>query len=128
MAGTELVTLSACQTGAENKRDDGLVMEGMSESVLDKRAKAVISTLWEVNDQSTAAIMADFYKLWVQSGGKLTKAEALRQAQLNLLHASVKPKDDATGRGAKRPANSDASGGYAHPYYWAPFVLMGNWL
>jgi CHAT domain-containing protein len=60
--------------------------------------------------------------------GKVTKVEALRKAQLDLLLGQVKPNAAATGRGfvAER-TNVDAPSGYAHPFYWAPFVLMGNW-
>jgi CHAT domain-containing protein len=63
--------------------------------------------------------MSDFYKRWVEGGGKVTKAEALRQAQLDLL----------TGKAVAKPgsSNPNAATSYAQPYYWAPFVLMGNW-
>jgi CHAT domain-containing protein len=56
------------------------------------------------------------------------KVEALRQAQLDLLLGKAKPKAGSEGRGveADTPAG-DAPEGYTHPYYWAPFVLMGNW-
>lgn len=124
--GTELVTLSACGTGAENKRDDGVVMEGMSEAVLDKKAKAVISTLWSVNDESTAAIMSRFYELWIGPGGKVTKAGALRKAELEMIEGRISSQSPESNRGLQvegavnKPRFSD-------PYYWAPFVLVGNW-
>ncbi|HEV2278240.1 MAG TPA: CHAT domain-containing tetratricopeptide repeat protein [Acidobacteriaceae bacterium] len=123
--GTELVTLSACETGAENLRDDGVVMEGLSEAVLDKEAKAVISSLWQVNDRSTAGIMARFYKLWIGSGGKMTKSEALRRAQMELIEGHLQ----AGGQSANRGLSTEQSGPgrFADPYYWAPFVLTGNW-
>jgi CHAT domain-containing protein/Tfp pilus assembly protein PilF len=124
--GTDLVTLSACETGAENLRDDGVVMEGLSEAVLDKQAKAVIASLWAVNDQSTAAIMARFYELWIGAGGKLSKSEALRRAQLDLMGGDLRPDANAGSRGLTAGA-SGASARFADPYYWAPFVLTGNW-
>jgi CHAT domain-containing protein/tetratricopeptide (TPR) repeat protein len=124
--GTELVTLSACETGAENRRDDGVVMEGMSEAVLDKKAKAVISSLWSVNDESTGAIMSRFYELWIGSRGKTTKAEALRQAQLELIEGHVSSQSKANNRGL-HPTDSTERPEFADPYYWAPFVLVGNW-
>jgi CHAT domain-containing protein len=124
--GTDLVTLSACETGAENLRDDGVVMEGLSEAVLDKQAKAVIASLWAVNDQSTAAIMARFYELWIGSGGKTSKSEALRRAQLDLIRGNLRPDANAGNRGLVA-GGSGALARFADPYYWAPFVLTGNW-
>jgi len=117
--GTKLFTLSACQTGAANKREDGVVMEGMGEAVLEKGGEAVISSLWSVNDLSTGALMADFYRRWVGSAGQVTKSEALREAELDLLHEKVKPPPNLNDPNA--PTN------FADPYFWAPFVLMGNW-
>jgi hypothetical protein len=59
---------------------------------------------------------------------KVEKVEALRQAQLDLLLGKVTPEGGAGGRGVSvDDTASEAPKGYAHPYYWAPFVLMGNW-
>jgi CHAT domain-containing protein len=66
-------------------------------------ARSTLATLWQVNDTSTASLMAEFYQELTQQ--QVSKAEALRQAQLKLLQ---QPK-------------------YQDPYYWAPFVLVGNW-
>lgn len=119
LKGKELVTLSACQTAAGTRGSDGFEAESVSQVVLKKKAKAVISSLWEVNDQSTGALMAGFYKQWIGSNGTLTKAEALRKAQLDLLEGKTLPQPNFS--------NPDAPTSYSHPYYWAPFVLMGNW-
>jgi CHAT domain-containing protein len=74
--------------------------------------------------------MADFYKRWADGAGKVPKVEALRQAQLDLLQGRVAPQAGAAGRGfsavESAPAHT-APTGYSHPFYWAPFVLMGNW-
>lgn len=100
---TDLLTLSACDTAKGGGRDaNGKEIEGFSVLAQKQGAKAVLATLWKVNDKSTAVLMADMYAMKVK--GK-TKIEALRQAQLDLKQ---KPE-------------------YAHPYYWAPFILMGNW-
>ena len=143
LEGTKLFTLSACQTGAANERqvcfeagksgvntttcgageanqrEDGVVMEGMSEAVLGKGAEAVLSSLWKVNDLSTGALMVDFYRRWISSGGKVTKSEALREAELDLIHERVKP--------AEVLSDPNAPTSFADPYFWAPFVLTGNW-
>ena len=92
-----------------------LFAEGKVKSVLGYRehplSKAVVATLWPVDDASVGLLMAAFYKLWVTTPG-IEKAEALRQAQLALLH----------GASAQPPSSP-----YANPFYWAPFVLIGNW-
>lgn len=113
---TDLLTLSACETGVGGSAGNGREVDGLATTAQLKGAKAVISSLWDVNDASTGELMADFYKRWAEGGGKVMKVDALREAQLDLLNGRVKPDSDP---------NAPAS--YAHPYYWAPFVLMGNW-
>ena len=128
---TELLTLSACETGMGGDASNGREVDGLGTTAQLKGAKAVISSLWEVNDASTGTLMADFYKRWADGAGKVPKVEALRQAQLDLLHAKITPSSGTSGRGFKtvqaEPGEKSDSGSYAHPYYWAPFVLMGNW-
>lgn len=100
----DLLTLSACDTGLGGGRDaQGREIEGFGVIAQQQGAKAVLATLWPVADQSTALLMADMYKR--RQSQRLTKIEALRQAQLSLM---AQPR-------------------YAHPFYWAPFILMGNW-
>lgn len=101
----DLLTLSACDTGLGGGRDaQGREIEGFGVIAQQQGAKAVLATLWPVADQSTATLMADLYRR--RQDQNLTKAEALRQAQVSLQSQSR----------------------YAHPFYWAPFILMGNWL
>jgi CHAT domain-containing protein len=100
----DLLTLSACDTGLGGGRDaQGKEIEGFGVIAQQQGAKAVLATLWPVADQSTAILMADMYRRRQEM--QVSKIEALRQAQLAL---QAQPK-------------------YAHPYYWAPFILMGNW-
>lgn len=96
----ELLVLSACQTATGDKR----AALGLAGLAVRSGARSTIATLWSVNDQSTADAMIEFYHHLRQGDGN--RAEALRQAQLSLL------KQEA----------------YQHPYYWAPFILVGNWL
>ncbi len=107
------------------------MMESLSEVALEKGAEAVVSSLWSVDDESTSAFMADFYQRWAGSGGKVSKAEALRQAELDLLHGKAIPQPGAGGRGVhaveNEPGKQVNPAGFALPYYWAPFVLTGNW-
>lgn len=119
LGDTELLTLSACQTGIASNTENGREVDGLGITAQRKGAKAVISSLWEVNDDSTGQLMADFYKRWADGGGKLMKVEALRRAQLDLLMGRVKPEPDSS--------NAHGPTTFAPPYYWAPFTLMGNW-
>jgi CHAT domain-containing protein len=96
----ELLVLSACQTATGDKR----AALGLAGLAVRSGARSTLATLWSVNDESTAQLMVEFYRQLTQS--QVSKAQALRQAQLTLL----------------RQPN------YQHPFYWAPFVLVGNWL
>jgi len=131
--GTRLLTLSACSTAKEFKSRNGFEMDGLGMVAQQKDAEAVLATLWDVNDLSTSHIMSDFYSRWVKNPNE-GKAEALRQAQLAFLHGSATAAGAKTGRGfeaveqnASQAATQTSSLGYAHPYYWAPFVLIGNY-
>jgi CHAT domain-containing protein/tetratricopeptide (TPR) repeat protein len=124
--GTRLLTLSACSTAKGDTASDGLEMDSLGMVAQQKDAEAVLATLWDVNDASTSHIMSDFYARWVKDPA-IGKAEALRQAQLAFLHSSSASAHSGTGRGVQigsEPASQATS--YAHPYYWAPFVLIGN--
>lgn len=143
----DLLTFSACETavgGGEN--ENGAEVEGLAAVVLNARGQAVLATLWKVADASTAELMRAFYAQRLQSGTALTRARALQQAQLTLLNgasagdaaASAASAASDTARGAtavgrsdkpmRVPVTANPSRPWAHPYYWAPFVLSGNWM
>jgi CHAT domain-containing protein len=96
----ELLVLSACQTATGDKQ----AALGLAGFAVRSGARSTLATLWSVRDESTAELMGKFYQELPQT--QVSKAEALRQAQLVLLHNPT----------------------YEHPFYWAPFVLIGNWL
>jgi CHAT domain-containing protein len=127
--GTRLLTLSACSTAKDYKSRNGFEMDSLGMVAQQKDAEAVLATLWDVNDLSTSHIMSDFYDRWVKNPAA-GKAEALRQAQLAFLHSAPTALEAKTGRGFETATETPAatsSLGYAHPYYWAPFVLIGNY-
>ena len=95
----ELLVLSACKTA---KGDDKATL-GLAGIAVRSGVRSTLATLWSVRDKSTAQVITKFYQQIMHYN--YTKAEALRQAQLSLL---------------KNPQ-------YQHPYYWSPFVLVGNW-
>lgn len=97
--GIELLTLSACETA---EGDDRAPL-GFTGAALRAKARSALGSLWPISDEAASELMANFYTNLTQHLGK---AEALRQAQLKLLH---NPK-------------------MSHPFYWSPFILVGNWL
>lgn len=102
----ELLVLSACETAAGDNR----AALGIAGVAVRSGASSTLASLWTVDDASTAQLMKDFYTQLVNPGNthaKLSKAEALRQAQVKLLETSEPD--------------------YRHPSYWAPFILVGNW-
>jgi CHAT domain-containing protein len=102
-------------------------VEGLGALVQRQGARAVIATLWPVADASTGILMQRFYRARQETDGK-NKAEALRQAQLLLLRGSadaVEPRRPSLGSGDMPVPRSSR---YSHPFFWAPFILMGNWL
>ncbi|MEX0273130.1 MAG: CHAT domain-containing protein, partial [Flavobacteriaceae bacterium] len=99
----DMVTLSACETAlGDLKRGEGFI--GLASGFFYAGAKSITSTLWKVNDASTASLMGDFYETLAKGH---TKGVALQKAQKLFL---------------KRNADNAR----AHPYYWSGFVLSGN--
>ena len=95
----ELLVLSACETATGDQRA-ALGLAGMA---VRAGARSTLATLWSVNDRATAEFMGKFYQgIGLQ---KITKAEAIRRGQLELLNNPI----------------------YRH-YYWSPYILVGNWL
>ena len=128
--GIELLTLAGCETAKGSNDSDGREIDGLGITAQRKGAKAVVATLWAVDDASVGLLMATFYKLWVTTPG-ITKAEALQQAQLALLHgatgAAGTSQVSAAGASPASASEPRPASHYANPYYWAPFILIGNW-
>ncbi len=96
----ELLMLSACETAQGSER----AALGLAGVAVQAGARSALGTLWSVNDAAAAQLVAEFYAQL--HSGSISKAVALQRAQQKLL----------------RDAN------HSHPYYWAPFLLIGNWL
>jgi CHAT domain-containing protein len=97
----ELLTLSACETVAG---DDGRAALGLAGVAIRAGARSTLGTLWVVNDEIAATLVPIFYRE-LNSSASMSKAEAMRQAQLQVLRTSTA----------------------SHPRFWAPFVIVGNW-
>jgi CHAT domain-containing protein len=105
----ELLILSACQTASGDER----AALGLAGVAVRAGARSVLGSLWRVDDASTAELMKQFYQQLFQSNTlQLKKAEALRQVQIKFIKGEIE-------------TNSEE---YKKPYYWSPFIMVGNWL
>jgi CHAT domain-containing protein len=102
--GSPLVMLSACETGlGKEKRGEGVM--GLTRAFMYAGAPTVGVSLWSVADKSTADLMTDFYQRLLSTSAPTTSSGALRGAQLAMISGKK----------------------YSAPFYWAPFVLVGDW-
>jgi CHAT domain-containing protein len=125
--GVDLLALSACETAVGGGGDgDGTEVEGFHVLAQRQGAKAVLATLWPVDDAGTRALMQEFYRVRRQERG-VSKAEALRRAQVRLLRGGGAGGGPSRQISAADGPPAPAPSSHAHPYYWAPFVLVGNW-
>jgi CHAT domain-containing protein/tetratricopeptide (TPR) repeat protein len=95
----DLLVLSACNTASGDKQ----AALGLAGVAVRAGARSTLASLWQVGDDSTAELMTKFYQELSSSAAPITKAQALQSAQLELLHK------------------------YKDPFYWTPYVLVGNW-
>jgi CHAT domain-containing protein len=126
------LTLSACDTAMGSGEGAGREVEGLAVVAQLRGARPVMATLWSVADSSTGT------RFYTRLREGLTKAEALRQTQQEFIEGKIVRKDapipSGIGRGKNRPTTKmdektlKIFRDYRHPFYWAPFILMGNWL
>jgi CHAT domain-containing protein len=127
LRGCELVVLSACETGL-GQMELGQGVLGLQRAFQAAGARAVVASLWRVDDAATGALMERFYtNLWT---GKLPKLEALRQAQLSVLNdPALATRPRALGEKAgplPEGGKIDQPGTRSDPALWAAFVLGGD--
>jgi CHAT domain-containing protein len=128
----ELLTLSACDTATTGA--NGKEVEGLAFVAQDLGAKAVVASLWPVADVGTEVLMREFYRL-KRANPQWSKAESLREAQIALLKGKVsssgaieeKRGPTVNEDSAMKTYKRDVKAPFAHPHYWAPFILIGNW-
>lgn len=96
----ELLTLSACQTAAGDDR----AALGLAGIAIKAGARSAVATLWFINDQAASTLVTEFYSQLKENA--VTKAQAIKNAQIHLIKNTP----------------------YQHPYFWSPFLLIGNWL
>lgn len=124
--GVDILAFSACSTGVGTASKRGREIDGIGYIGETQGAKTVMATLWPVVDDSTSSLMKEFYRR--REMGQI-KIEALRQVQLEMLNGSIKPTKPHIARSEKNPLRFevDREKPYAHPYYWAPYILIGNY-
>jgi len=114
-----LVVLSACET-ASGRILKGEGVQSMAQAFLQAGSRAVVASLWSVDDQATRATMSQFYESILLDERR--GAEALRDAKnLNELKRNVRQYGNARGDSVHGPS----TGNVGHPYYWAPFIYVG---
>ena len=132
LPNTDLVVLSACRTAVSDELGNGEEILGFGYQIQRTGAEAAIASLWYVNDGGTQVLMNGFYHSLQQ---KEAMSQALQKAQIALItndfsavggergNAGFIQRDVKTGL----PINN-ISNNLSHPYYWAPFILIGNGL
>jgi CHAT domain-containing protein len=124
-----LVTLSACETalvkGEEGDFPRGDDLVGLSRAFIHAGAPSVVASLWKVSDDSTVELMRAFYR----NLKSMTKAEALQKAQIDLMKSSIRFHAERGPGGLTRSADDqpDMEIDCSHPFFWAPFILVGDW-
>ena len=119
LAGVDLAVLSACETGLGPVAGGEGVL-GLQRAFQVSGARSVVATLWKVSDEPTRQLMERFYEnLWDR---KMPKLEALRQAQLAMLREGPK-----RGMAIVKKEGEPETPRRVPPYYWAAFVLSGDW-
>ncbi|MDQ6651991.1 MAG: CHAT domain-containing protein, partial [Acidobacteriota bacterium] len=117
--GSPLVMLSACETGlGKEKRGEGVM--GLTRAFMYAGAPTVGVSLWSVADRSTADLMTDFYKRFLIASGTSSRGSSSSTAGASM---------GASASAAMRDAQLAMIAGkkYSAPFYWAPFVLVGDW-
>jgi len=130
LESVELLTLSACNTAIELGKWAGIEMEGFGVLAQKKGANSVIATLWPIADDSTGIFMANFYTMMLKKEG-VTKAEALRHAQFEFIKGNISNlnlNNETEHHDSPESEDTEPPADFSHPFFWAPFILMGNWL
>ncbi|MGJ3251902.1 MAG: CHAT domain-containing protein [Elainellaceae cyanobacterium] len=145
-----MVVLSACETALGGRSSnqaavselDGREISGIAQTFIDAGVDTVVASLWQVNDASTSQLMQSFYHNLAENTADNpgTIAQALRDAQLSLLRGeetgdrsddrgiAIEPNPEELDTDEGQSTAQSSQTRFSHPYYWAPFILIGNGL
>ncbi|MBD2209152.1 tetratricopeptide repeat protein [Nostoc linckia FACHB-104] len=123
LPNVDLIVLSACETGVGDKLGNGEEILGFGYLMQLAGAKSTVASLWVVDDGGTQALMNEFYA--ALKNPSISKSQAIRQAQLALITGNFQFLDKVRNQ-INTTANTSVD--FSHPYYWAPFILIGNGL
>ncbi len=135
LGNIDILTLSACNTAMGSGVDSaGVEVESFGKIAQDKGVRTVLATLWAVADESTSLLMSEFYRLRKEDPS-MSKAAAMQAAQKAMIAGKIKSsgtggtcRADEFVTGTKQnDFKCDPNAPFSHPYFWSPFVLMGNW-
>ena len=131
LTNVDLIVLSACETGLGGQFGNGEEVLGLGYVFQERGARAVLASLWTVDDGGTQVLMNAFYEQL--KSGNVAKVEALRQAQIALINTNNKTASNGKRssieiEALKAGVASNTVNRLSHPYYWAPFILIGNGL
>jgi CHAT domain-containing protein len=127
----DLLSLSACSSAAGDDR----ASLGLAGIALKAGAKSAIASLWDIDDEATSEFFIRLYSVLKNNPG-ISKAKALQVVQVSMLKGEIKPDNpQSESRGLSMrgntpvvsPLKKDSVNIYKHPFFWAPFVLSGNW-
>lgn len=131
-AAADLVVLSACESG-QSEEMPGDEMFGLVRSFLFSGVKSVMASLWPVDDLATYITMSKFFEnYWLK---KHTKSDSLRKAQAYLKEMTMEEAQEiskgmpelARNVRPEVPERRNNDTVYSHPYYWSPFIIIGDW-
>ncbi len=142
LTSVDLLTLSACETAVGGVDATGKEIEGFGVLAQQKGARCVMATLWAVADESTGLFMERFYQ-FLNRFPEQSKAEAIRSIQLEFIQGKDNPGakgEISASRGVislnrqntdisnESPFVASENAPFSHPFYWAPFIIIGNWM
>ncbi len=137
---SSIAATEKAETDEKARESNGKEIEGFAYVAQTLGAKSVMASLAQVSDIGTKELMLMFYQI-KKKQPELPKGEALRQAQLLLLRGKNKAqesksgekglvklvREEHTGVAGLKPFKKDEKAPFGHPYYWSPFILIGNW-
>ena len=127
LPNVDLVVLSACETALGEKLGNGIEIIGFGYQLQVAQARAAIASLWQVSDSGTNSLMNLFYEQLQKGERSYTAALGTAQQEMIKIGKNDHDQNSRATLSTTNPANNQPVT-FSHPYYWAPFILIGNGL